>query len=97
MSQEEINETVENMNQRAEEFEERNKPMNSPKITLDNGVSSRMDEASVIAIMGAGVKGSYSQSYYKTSNYVMKYGDEIFQITISYVSKDKIAKITIEY
>lgn len=97
MSQDEINQTLEDMSQKAEKFEEQNKPMNSPKITLDNGVSSCMDQKDVTGIMGSGTKGSYTQYYHNTSKYVMKYGDEYFQITISYVSKDKIAKITIKY
>lgn len=97
MSSDEIEEFTNDMNQRAEDFEEYNKPMNSPRITLDNGVTSSMSEADVKAIMKEGQKGTYSQSYYSTRKYVMKYGDERILVTITFVDKNTIAKITLEY
>lgn len=98
LSQEEINQIMEDYRERASEFEENNKPMNSPSITLRNGVSSGMSEARVASIMGNGEGLGFTTAYYdKQRRYYMSCGEDTILVTISYVTKDKIASITLEY
>lgn len=87
-----------NMVEEKKEYYDNYEILNSPKITLNNDVDSDMTRQEVEAIMGNGKSPSvvtYSSDYYATREYYLSTGEKRSMVTITYVTKDEIAKITI--
>lgn len=101
LSQEQINDAMEDYNdflERQSEYYENYEILNSPKLTLSNDVNSDMSKAQVEGIMGNGQIHGFvttSSSYHAVKDYTITRGSKYFTVTITYVTKDEIAKITI--
>lgn len=87
-----------NMLEEKKEYYENYEILNSPKLTLGNKVNSDMTQAQVEGIMGRGQSPTVmvvTPEYYATREYYMSTADKRLKVTITYVTKDQIAEITI--
>lgn len=101
MDPEQLQEAMENYNnliEEKQEYYENYEILNSPKLTLSNNVDSDMTQSQVEGIMGKGQSPTVmvvNSEYHTTREYYMSTSDKRLKVTITYVTKDQIAKITI--
>ena len=82
------------------EYYENYEILNSPKITLGNDVNSDMTQGQVEGIMGNGTTPTImvvSAEYHTTREYYMYTGSKRYKVSITYLTKDEIAMLTISY
>ncbi|MBO5387074.1 MAG: hypothetical protein J6A59_02915 [Lachnospiraceae bacterium] len=95
---EQAQERYNSMIEEKQEYYDNYEILDSPDITLGNNVNSDMTRLEVEAILGAGkspIVSAYTSEYYATREYYMSTGGERLKITITYLTKDEIAKIRI--